>query len=149
MLCLGNLPDDIKNKILSYNINKNSDLFLNNIIEYKNRMRTIKRDYKLFIRNVLNINEETKALKLVEIYKLILELFFYENRKYIYKLLYRKRCFYIKEDNKKKIINYIKGMKNFNYLCGILNDKEFKIILLLFNQFLLKVINIYQVLIQN
>jgi|688.fasta_scaffold12105_6 hypothetical protein len=149
MLCLGNLPDDIKNKILSYNINKNSDLFLNNIIEYKNRMRTIKRDYKLFIRNVLNINEETKALKLVEIYKLILELFFYENRKYIYKLLYRKRCFYIKEDNKKKIINYIKGMRNFNYLCGILNDKEFKIILLLFNQFLLKVINIYQVLIQN
>ncbi len=53
MLCLGNLPDDIKNKILSYNINKNSDLFLNNIIEYKNRMRTIKRDYKLFIRKEL------------------------------------------------------------------------------------------------
>ena len=35
------LPNDIKNKIFNYNINKNSDIFLNSVIKYKKRQEEI------------------------------------------------------------------------------------------------------------
>ena len=124
------LPNDIKNKIFNYNINKNSDIFLNSVIKYKKRQEEIN--------NIIE-NENIRNIIFNDLYKSYLLVFFYKNKKYIYKLLYKKQNLYINKYNKDKILNYIIYMKNFNFLCGILLDNEFKIIVLLFKKFLLNI----------